>query len=290
MPRADDNGRGASWTAEHGLAMFREPATALIRALDDVFAGWGARAGAERMSFPPLLRADDLRTLDYFANFPHLGAPVSRIRPDRLERHTTAATDGPVAADDLVDAHHLLPSAACYGAFLHLADTATDAPVLITTVAQCFRHEDHYDGLRRLWGFTMREIICVGSAEHARDHLERHHKRLALFTAALGLDLARRPATDPFFQQDGARGIMQRLAPVKEEYAHTDGTAVASMNQHRNFFGERCAIGYAGKPAYTSCVAFGLERWVHTLDEHFEGDLRAAAEAVRRAGDAGDAG
>ncbi|MET9553700.1 hypothetical protein [Streptomyces sp. NPDC006645] len=287
MPGADAVGRGASWTAERGLAMFREPATLLIRALDDVFARWGAEAGAERMSFPPLLRTDDLRTLDYFANFPHLGAPVSRIRPDRLDHHTTTAPDsGPVAAEDLADAHHLLPSAACYGCFVHLAGTATDTPLHITTVAQCFRHEDHYDGLRRLWGFTMREIICVGSAEHARDHLERHHKRLALFAAALGLDLVRGPATDPFFQQDGARGIMQRLAPVKDEYTYPDGTAVASMNRHRNFFGERCAIHYAGQPAHTSCVAFGLERWVHALDERYDGDLRAAAEAVTRAGDA----
>lgn len=179
----------------------------------------------------------------------------------------------------------MLPSAACYGCFLHLTGTSADTPVLITTIAQCFRNEDHHDGLRRLWGFTMREIVCIGSAEAVRTHLDRHQERILAFGQALGLALDRQPATDPFFEKDGARSVMQLLAPVKEEYLHTDGTAVASTNNHRNFFGERRAIGHAGRPAFTGCVAFGLERWVHVLGDLFEGDLSAAHRAVRQAGE-----
>ncbi|MGW1101853.1 aminoacyl--tRNA ligase-related protein [Streptomyces sp. NPDC002540] len=285
MPGTDAASRTGHWTVRDGLASLGEPATVLLRALDDVFTHWGTRAGAVRMTFPPLLAADDLRTLDYFRNFPHLGSPVSRIRPDRLDAHSRGTADGPVPAHDLADAGHLLPSAACYGCFLHFSGTATEGPLRVSTAAQCFRHEDHHDGLRRLWGFTMREIICIGSAEQVRDHLEHHHARLAAFAAGLGLSLSRQPATDPFFEKDGARTVMQLLAPVKDEYLYTDGTAVASMNNHRNFFGERRSISHADKPAFTGCVAFGLERWVHVLNEHFEGDLRAATAAVRRAGE-----
>ncbi|MFB6987676.1 aminoacyl--tRNA ligase-related protein [Streptomyces sp. NPDC056178] len=285
MPGTDAAARTGHWTVRDGLASFGEPATVLLRALDDVFTDWGTRAGAVRMTFPPLLGTDDLRTLDYFRNFPHLGSPVSRIRPDRLDAHSRGTADGPVPARDLADAGHLLPSAACYGCFLHFSGTVTEGPLRVCTAAQCFRHEDHHDGLRRLWGFTMREIICIGSAEQVRDHLEHHHARLAAFAAGLGLSLSRQPATDPFFEKDGARTVMQLLAPVKDEYLHTDGTAVASMNNHRNFFGERRSISHADKPAFTGCVAFGLERWVHVLNEHFEGDLRAATAAVRKAGE-----
>lgn len=286
MPGTDPAARTGPWTVRDGLASFGEPATVLLHVLDDVFTDWGIRAGATRMTFPPLLNADDLRTLDYFRNFPHLGSPVSRIRPDRLDFYSRGAADGPVPARDLADAEHLLPSAACYGCLLHFSGTTTETPLRVSTVAQCFRHEDHYDGLRRLWGFTMREIICIGSAEQVRDHLEHHHVRLAAFAADLGLNLSRQPATDPFFEKEGARTVMQLLAPVKDEYVHTDGTAVASMNNHRNFFGERRSIAYADKPAFTGCVAFGLERWVHVLNERFDGDLRAAAVAVRKAGEA----
>jgi hypothetical protein len=276
------------WSVRDGLATLDEPALELRAALDAVFVRWGTEAGARQQSYPPLLRADDLRTLDYFRNFPHLGSAVTRIRPNRLSAHATAEPDDPDAgalpAADLADAAHLLPSAACYGCFVHLTGTSSDTPVLLSTVAQCFRNEDRHDGLRRLWGFTMRELVCVGSAEAVRDHLDRHRARILALGGALGLELDRQPATDPFFEKDGARTVMQLLAPVKEEYLHTDGTALASTNNHRNFFGERRAITHAGAAAFTGCVAFGLERWVHALDDRFAGDLAAARQAVVQAG------
>ncbi|MFD7431583.1 hypothetical protein ACFV6Z_31705 [Streptomyces sp. NPDC059818] len=286
MPVTDPAATVTAWSVRDGLATLDEPAVLLKDALDAVFTGWGVEAGARQRSYPPLLRAEELGDLDYFRNFPHLGSPVTRIRPDRLAaRAATPAGAAALPAADLADATHLLPSAACYGCFLHLSGTGSDAPVLVTTVAQCFRNEDHHDGLRRLWGFTMREIVCVGSAETVRAHLDRHRERIAAFGEALGLTLDRQPATDPFFEKDGARTVMQMLAPVKDEYLHTDGTAVASTNNHRNFFGERLAIGHTGRPAFTGCVAFGLERWVHALGDRFEGDLAAAHRAVRRAGE-----
>ncbi|MER5808772.1 hypothetical protein ABT143_11350 [Streptomyces sp. NPDC002033] len=283
---------GGAWSVRDGLVTLDEPAVLLKAALDAVFTRWGAEAGARQQSYPPLLRAEDLRTLDYFRNFPHLGSPVTRIRPERLTALATAPYDVAGSADatalpasDLADATHLLPSAACYGCFVHLTGSSADTPVLVSTVAQCFRHEDHHEGLRRLWGFTMRELVCIGSADTVRAHLDRHRERILAFGAALGLALDRQPATDPFFQKDGARTVMQLLAPVKEEYLHTDGTALASTNNHRNFFGERRTISHADRPAFTGCVAFGLERWVHALGDLFEGDLAAAHRAVLRAGE-----
>ncbi|MFJ4897856.1 hypothetical protein [Streptomyces sp. NPDC088727] len=284
-PAATDK-TGTAWSVRDGLATLDEPAVLLKGALDAVFTRWATEDGARQQSYPPLLRAEDLRTLDYFQNFPHLGNPVTRIRPDRLADRVAALPEtATLPAVDLADASHLLPSAACYGCFLHLSGTSADSPVLITTVAQCYRNEDHHDGLRRLWAFTMREIVCVGSAEAVRAHLDRYRERILAFGTALGLTLDRQPATDPFFEKDGSRTLMQMLAPVKDEYLHTDGTAVASTNNHRNFFGERRAISHAGRPAFTGCVAFGLERWTHALGDLFDGDLAAAHRAVRRWGE-----
>ena len=74
---------------------------------------------------------------------------------------------------------------------------------------------------------------------------------------------------------------MQKLFPQKEEMVYGRSLAIASLNFHRNFFGERCGIRTAdGEPAFTGCVAFGIERWLHALLERFAGDAGAATRAV----------
>jgi len=135
----------------------------------------------------------------------------------------------------------------------------------VTTVARCFRNEDYFDGLRRLRGFTMREIVCVGSAQQVTAFLADFRGRIDAFAQRIGLALATKPATDPFFKKDGAKATMQALFPVKEEFLFDDELAIASVNFHRNFFGERCDIEIEGKPAFSGCVAFGLERWLHAV-------------------------
>jgi hypothetical protein len=57
---------------------------------------------------------------------------------------------------------------------------------------------------------------------------------------------------------------MQRLLKVKLEYQSLDhnGLALASVNRHGSFFGERFDITCAsGEPVHTACVAVGLDRW-----------------------------
>ncbi|MET8023334.1 hypothetical protein [Streptomyces avermitilis] len=60
--------------------------------------------------------------------------------------------------------------------------------------------------------------------------------------------------------------------------------AIASVNTHHTFFGERCSISPPnGGPVSTSCVGFGIERWLHALADHFDGDWGQAQEAVEKA-------
>jgi len=56
---------------------------------------------------------------------------------------------------------------------------------------------------------------------------------------------------------------------------HFDGHAVSSLNYHRNYFGEKFDIRYQGEPVHTSCVAFGIERWIAMLAERFGSALEA---------------
>jgi hypothetical protein len=184
-----------------------------------------------------------------------------------------------IPAEVMEPAGFALPSAACYAVYVDLAGSVLPAEgVVRTTLATCFRNEDHYDGLQRLLGFSMREIVFVGQEEGAKRHLGRAKDAVVALCGRLGLDVSLEVATDPFFDKNGGKAKMQRLFPVKEEFV-VAGLAIGSVNYHRNFFGERCEIRAGGGTAHTSCLAFGVERWVHTLTARF-GGVEAALSAV----------
>jgi len=159
--------------------------------------------------------------------------------------------------------------------------TELDRPLYVTTVASCFRNEQRYDDLRRLWGFTMREIVCIGTRDEVQAHLTAFKRRVLGFGERLGLGLAVEVGSDPFYQPQSARALLQQVFPQKEEFLYGGAVAIASVNFHRNFFGERCRIKtHDGQLAFTGCVAFGLERWLHALLNRFDQDAGAAAAAV----------
>jgi seryl-tRNA synthetase len=236
---------------------------------------------AIHMRFPPLMRAEDLDRFDYFKNFPHMclcvsgiTEPAQEVFSKGRERMTT------VASKDLASAEYVLPPAACYNIYLHLKDAALAEPAYVTTVAQCYRREAAYEGLRRLRGFTMREIVCIGSMEDVKAHLGKYKEKIQSFISTLGLPVKLAFASDPFFDRMSERALAAQIFPTKEEFLYKDELAFASLNFHRNFFGERCGIKINGETAYTGCVAFGLERWLHALLEHHAGDTAAIVRAL----------
>ncbi|MFE5597709.1 hypothetical protein ACFQ8O_00685 [Streptomyces coelicoflavus] len=266
---------------DNGLGVLDSGQIRLLRAIDGVFLRLAEDWEAPEFRFPFLMRCQDLDTFDYYDNFPHLGLAATRLDPERLGTHLgeTSRPVGRLPTEVMEPAGFALPSAACYSVYLALKGSALPADgVLRTTSGICFRNEDHYQGLQRLLGFSMREIVCVGPEDTAKNHLLRAKGAVTALLAELGLDYKLEAATDPFFDKNGGKAKMQRLFPVKEEFV-VNGLAIGSVNYHRNFFGERCSIRAGEVEAHTSCLAFGLERWVHTLTERF-GSTAAAVSAV----------
>lgn len=174
-----------------------------------------------------------------------------------------------------------LPTATCFGAYLFLENQHVADDLVITLSNRCFRGEDYFDGLRRLLTFQMREIVAVGNYEHTQRHLERFTTKIEHLAQRLSLDMVKEAASDPFFQRESSRALMQKLSAVKNEF-QVHGLAISSVNIHRNYFGERCNITPdGGETAFTSCVAFGLERWTSVLLDRHSGDAKAALAAVR---------
>jgi len=282
---ADDTvlaGAAADGTNGHGLQALSAGASAVLRALDAVFEGWGVTAGAESLILPPVLPVAALAKLDYFQNFPQHAFVVSALDLDR--RGDGYGSELTVFDTDRLEPAELgLPSAACFAVYLHQAGRRMADRTTVTVLGRCFRREERYEGLRRLVGFHMREIVALGTAEFAAEHLARFADRILAFAEALDLPMTKEAASDPFYDRGGQRALLQKLAPVKHEFL-VDGLAIASVNVHRNFFGERCDIRLAstGTPVFTSCVAFGLERWLSVLHAR-HGSWPAALAAVTEA-------
>ncbi|MEV6980302.1 hypothetical protein AB0M95_03435 [Sphaerisporangium sp. NPDC051017] len=273
--RVDDRGND-------GLDVLGPGELRLLRELDALILSWAEEAGALERRYPFLLRPDFLDGLGHFEDFPHLGLPVPAADPERLLKSLRIA-ERPLAsvpAEALDDARYVLPSAACHAIFQSLAGRTVPAEgAAHTTLATCFRNEERHGGPRRPLAFSMREIVHVGTAEGAREHVARFKERVLALGARLGLDMRTEVATDPFFDRTASRAIMQLLFPVKEEFV-VDGVTVGSVDHHGDFFGERCGIRLPdGTAARSGCVAFGLERWVHVLTARF-GGAGAAAEAI----------
>jgi hypothetical protein len=251
--------------------------TELLRELDGVFAGWGKDSGAREILPPPLYPITDLEKFDVYTNFPHLAlvaAPLDLAAAPSDGRFSPAHLGGPWVG---------LPHATCFGAYLFYENSRVADETLLTLVNRCFRNEEHYEGLRRLLSFQMREIVALGSYEHTQRVLATFTEHITAFAGALKLRLDKVPAVDPFFQNTGARALLAKVSPVKHEF-QTGDLAIASVNTHRNFFGERCNIRRDDDEyAYTSCVAFGLERWLSVLHDLHDGDARQALESVRAA-------
>lgn len=217
--------------------------------------------------FDSILSVDEMQKLEYARNFPHLTCLSCSVPQDMHVR---------LSSSEIAFDHDLTPSsvnfallpATCYKVFLSLCDTDLHHAQYINCIARCFRNEDkpldEYRGLN----FTMKEFVCVGDADAAKKHLDTGINIIGRLLSDLGFDHDVEVASDPFFDKRSSNAVLSKLLPTKREFVF-DGHAVASANFHRNYFGEKFTINLNGEPANTSCVAFGLERWISMFQEVF---------------------
>lgn len=254
---------------ENGQVALSGHLLALYRRLDDVFAGWAARDGASEHLFPPIMPAAELERIGYLGNFAHLATfPVTlSAGEDNIARLADAERDpNDLALPTLSKVRDVLTPAACYHAYVHLRGRRLSETRYLTMKATCFRREGSYVPLERLWSFSMREIVCVGGADDVQRFLDRYREVVSGFASELGLTTRWADATDPFFRPArNAKHLAQQLDPVKQELIWDDRLSLGSVNLHRSHFGEAFGIHHAEQPAWTGCVAFGLERWLAAI-------------------------
>lgn len=227
----------------------------LHRHLDSHFRHWGLALGAGEQCVPACLPVDAMKKCGYFESFPHLATLANTV-------HGTKQA--------------LLSPAACYHFYVQLENCELDEGVLRTTSATCFRNEQRYEPLRRQWSFSMREIVCIGEADEVQVFLDTMRARVTDWCSAIDLPIEWCHATDPFFNPAGnPKYLMQRLVPLKIEMVYDSDLALGSVNFHQDFFGETYGIKCKDKPAFSGCVAFGLERWLYAFVSRFGPDRKS---------------
>jgi seryl-tRNA synthetase len=94
----------------------------------------------------------------------------------------------------------LLSPAVCYHLYFALADQPLpDGRLAATAVGNCFRYEaSNLVSLERLWNFTMREVIFVGSKDFVLENREIARQRMSR-CLEIGLAYRVESANDPFF-------------------------------------------------------------------------------------------
>ncbi len=265
---------GLRWVP-NGQSVLFGPLLALAERLDGHFLSLASHWQAEDHRFPAFLPATVLERIDWFRSFPQLATFPACLDADesnvaRFTEGEPVTSDGAVHPTDLAPIRDVLTPAACYHLYDHCAGQRFDGPQYFTTRNTCYRREVEYVPLERQWSFSMREIVCMGTAEETSAFLEAATGEVDRFVARIGLPVRWEHASDPFFRPSrNPQYLMQQVDPTKFELIFDDRLAIASTNLHHDHFGRAFDIARDGEPVRTACIAFGIERWLSAFVNHF---------------------
>lgn len=252
-----------------GKPYFTGTIAALLNGIDSLFLDFAVSEGAVPFFSEPIWEPGDLDGFGYstasdvLLRVSHLGA--------EQERYWQNAT--------------------CDNIWKSLRGARIDGRQVFTALGTCCRNEpSQYFFLERMRTFRMREVVAAGSPDEISRFRDRAVEFITQLTQDLGLNGYFENANDPFFLAgNGATSPEQLDLPelVKIELRlrlyDDKSLACASMNIHGDFFSKsldfKSAAGDA--PVWTSCIAFGLERWVWAILIQFGPDHRAWPQRIR---------
>ena len=193
------------WTAGSGQVVLEGLPLILFnyfdRALAELERAWSPR----QLLTPTLIPARVLARCDYFHSFPHSVTFACHLRPEAevlqafRTRHEGQPTVDARALGDMAQPEACLSPAVCYHVYhRHEGMKVPAEGVLYSVRGKCFRYESsNFRSLQRLWDFTMREWVMLGSAEQVLEFRRGCVDVIGLFLDDLGIAAEIRTASDP---------------------------------------------------------------------------------------------
>lgn len=265
---------GTGQVALDGIAL------SLYQYFDRVFRQFGDPWCARPLLTPTLIPASTLARCDYFRSFPHNVTFAAHLFEDAdgiadfRSRHQERDTLDEKALTNMETPEACLSPATCYHVYHLFANRSIPSDGFVYGVCgKCFRYESsNMKDLRRLWDFTMREVVFMGDRDYVLAQREKGIEMTANFLESHQLAGEIRTASDPFFTAPdaSAKAYFQLSAETKYEMSlllpSEARLAVGSLNYHTDFFGRAFNIDVERRDKMHSvCIAFGLERWVYAF-------------------------
>jgi seryl-tRNA synthetase len=250
----------------------------LFRYFDRLFEQLGGAWNAEPLITPTLIPSRILSKCDYFRSFPHNVTFTCHLTEDPAKvdafrsRHQSREDLDEAALADMDTPEACLSPAVCYHAYhLNQDSTVPSSGLVYGICGKCFRYESsNISDLRRLWDFTMREVVFLGSRDNVLKERSRSIEIMSELIEEHQLAAEIRTASDPFYIAPDAmaKTYFQLSSETKFEISlllpGDERIAIGSHNYHSDFFGRAFNTQVEGAGAMHSvCVGFGLERWVH---------------------------
>ena len=224
---------------------------------DHAFIQLARRHGASELQFPTLINKTLLERAEYPQAFPHL-LMIACACQDPVRKTL-------FVPENMAPQEWYLSPAVCYHAYAHYHGQLLTDPQIITARGRCYRREAAFQFGRRQLEFEMREIVLLGDPEWLNERIALIQTEIDRIAEDRHLPVHWEIAEDPFFLPTAkGKALMQRLMETKRELVcdEPERLAIASVNRHGTFFGERFAIRQPDEtPVDTACVAFGLDRW-----------------------------
>jgi seryl-tRNA synthetase len=265
------------YMAGRGQVMLEGVPLQLFRYFDSALAELEKNWTTQELLTPTLIPADVLAKCDYFRSFPNTVTFACHLEPEAAvinrfrARHEHKTTVDHEALADMGTPEACLAPAVCYHVYhRNQGLTLPMEGIAYSVRGKCFRYESsNMRELTRLWDFTMRELVFLGTSDYVLEERERCVQIIGEFLDELGLAAEIRTASDPFYIAPDAssKTYFQLTAETKYELSavlpHEERLAIGSLNYHTDFFGRAFDITVDGAgPAFSSCIGFGLERFV----------------------------
>ena len=281
---------------QDGIVSFSGLVLKMFEAFDKHLIKFSETQSAKQTMYPITVHFDNLLPAHYFQRTPQHAVFASPLIEDAknisdFSKIITNEDQTTNISNYLKKPQSICRSAVCLNCYPSIKNKVLKANenLCYTTQGRVFRHEyKKVTSMERLYEFSVRDIIYVGSKEYVKKSLKESEAWFINFLTMFKLNSCIKSASDPFFL-DNSRALQFFQVAEDSKYEirilnpfTENEVSIGSLNFHGNHFSKAFNIKNSdGEYSSSGCVGFGLERTVFTVLAQYGLDLNSWPEDLR---------